>query len=226
MAVAEPLRPYGSEAHTDPDRINVVRLVQFLGPVSPELVLVDTELATRARALLPEAASAGLPRWRAGAEPTPLRTNAAPGRRRIRWRLLTTSAVTTVAVAVAGFGWVAMTGHDDGPVWQSSPSVAVPTVPSTPPVEPDPSPDAIVALEKAKLREPRSSSIREALGIAYFRLSRWEEAEAEFRDLVELSPSNKFAHYALKLALANQGRRKGAAPHFKAGRISAPAPEG
>ena len=40
---------------------------------------------------------------------------------------------------------------------------------------------ATVSLEKAKRLEPEKASIREALGIAYFRLRRWEEAEAEFR---------------------------------------------
>ena len=32
---------------------------------------------------------------------------------------------------------------------------------------------ATVALEKAKKREPEKASIREALGIAYFRIGRW-----------------------------------------------------
>ena len=44
-----------------------------------------------------------------------------------------------------------------------------------------------MSLEKAKRREPRSRSIREALAIAYFRLGRWEEAEVELRALVDLS---------------------------------------
>ena len=35
---------------------------------------------------------------------------------------------------------------------------------------------ATVALEKAKRREPDKASIREALGIAYFRIRRYEEA--------------------------------------------------
>ena len=48
---------------------------------------------------------------------------------------------------------------------------------------------ATVALEKAKKREPDKASIREALGIAYFRIQRWDEAEAEFRALLELSPT-------------------------------------
>jgi Flp pilus assembly protein TadD len=41
---------------------------------------------------------------------------------------------------------------------------------------------------EGKRREPQSRSIREALGIAYFRIGRWAEAEAEFRALVELAP--------------------------------------
>ena len=36
---------------------------------------------------------------------------------------------------------------------------------------------ATVPLEKARRLEPEKASIREALGIAYFRLSRWTEAE-------------------------------------------------
>ena len=44
---------------------------------------------------------------------------------------------------------------------------------------------ATVSLEKAKRREPDKASIREALGIAYFRIRRWSEAEAEFRALLE-----------------------------------------
>ena len=48
---------------------------------------------------------------------------------------------------------------------------------------------ATVSLERAKRREPASRSIREALGIAYFRLGRWEEAAAEFQALVDLTPT-------------------------------------
>ena len=60
---------------------------------------------------------------------------------------------------------------------------------------------ATVSLEQAKRREPQSRSIREALGIAYFRLGRWKEAEAEFQALVDLSPDDEFAHRALARAL-------------------------
>ena len=74
---------------------------------------------------------------------------------------------------------------------------------------------ATVALEKAKKREPEKASIREALGIAYFRIGRWEEAEAEFRTLLELSPVNDYAHYALGRTLEKQGRAREANVHYK-----------
>ncbi|HUZ98623.1 MAG TPA: tetratricopeptide repeat protein [Gaiellaceae bacterium] len=74
---------------------------------------------------------------------------------------------------------------------------------------------ATVALEKAKKREPNKESIREALGIAYFRIRRWDAAEAEFRTLLELSPVNDYAHYALGRCLEKQGRTHEANGHYK-----------
>jgi Flp pilus assembly protein TadD len=74
---------------------------------------------------------------------------------------------------------------------------------------------ATVALEKAKRLEPDKASIREALGIAYFRLARWQEAEAEFRAVLELSPTDDYAHYALGRALEKQGREAEANGHYK-----------
>ena len=74
---------------------------------------------------------------------------------------------------------------------------------------------ATVALEKAKRREPEKASIREALGIAYFRIRRWDAAEAEFRAVLELSPTDHYAHYALGRALEKQGRGAEANGHYK-----------
>jgi Flp pilus assembly protein TadD len=75
---------------------------------------------------------------------------------------------------------------------------------------------ATVPLEKAKKLEPEKASIREALGIAYFRLARWKEAEAEFRTIVEvLEPTDDYAHYALGRALEQQGRQAEANGHYK-----------
>src|SRR5579884_2364094 len=73
---------------------------------------------------------------------------------------------------------------------------------------------ATVPLEKAKRLEPHKASIREALGIAYFRLRRWREAEAEFRAVIDISPTDHYAHYALGRALDKQGRAAGANGHY------------
>ena len=74
---------------------------------------------------------------------------------------------------------------------------------------------ATVALEKAKRREPEKASIREALGIAYFRIQRYEEAESEFRKILELSPADDYAHYALGRCLEKQGKAAEANGHYK-----------
>ena len=74
---------------------------------------------------------------------------------------------------------------------------------------------ATVALEKAKKLEPHKASIREALGIAYFRIQRWQEAEAEFRTVLEISPTDHYAHYALGRSLEKQGRDAEANGHYK-----------
>jgi Flp pilus assembly protein TadD len=75
---------------------------------------------------------------------------------------------------------------------------------------------ATVPLEKAKRLEPAKASIREALGIAYFRLGRWRDAEREFRTIVEdLSPTDHYAHYGLGRALERQGKTAEANGHYK-----------
>jgi Flp pilus assembly protein TadD len=74
---------------------------------------------------------------------------------------------------------------------------------------------ATVALEKAKAREPDKASIREALGIAYFRIKRYAEAEAEFRKMLELAPVDDYAHYALGRCLEKRGRQAEANGHYK-----------
>ena len=74
---------------------------------------------------------------------------------------------------------------------------------------------ATVALEKAKRREPEKASIREALGIAYFRIHRYDEAASEFRKMLELAPVDDYAHYALGRCLEKQGRKAEANGHYK-----------
>jgi Flp pilus assembly protein TadD len=74
---------------------------------------------------------------------------------------------------------------------------------------------ATVALEKAKRREPAKASIREALGIAYFRIRRYAEAEEEFRAILELKPVDDYAHFALGRCLEKQGRPDEAVGHYR-----------
>jgi Flp pilus assembly protein TadD len=74
---------------------------------------------------------------------------------------------------------------------------------------------AAVSLEKAKRREPTKKSIREALGIAYFRSRRFADAEREFRALVELEPVDDYAHFALARSLQKQGRADEAKGHLR-----------
>jgi Flp pilus assembly protein TadD len=74
---------------------------------------------------------------------------------------------------------------------------------------------ATVPLEKAKRREPNKASIREALGIAYFRIRRYEEAEREFREMLEISPTDDYAHYALGRCLEKRGMAAEANGHYK-----------
>src|SRR5213592_3424217 len=84
---------------------------------------------------------------------------------------------------------------------------------------------ATVALEKAKAREPEKASIREALGIAYFRIHRYAEAESEFRKMLELAPVDDYAHYALGRCLEKQGRARGQRA-LQAGELAQAGPTG
>ena len=81
---------------------------------------------------------------------------------------------------------------------------------------------ATVPLEKARRRAPDKASIREALGIAYFRLGRYDEAETEFRAALDLSPVDDYAHYALGRCLEKQGRMSEANGHYKLARSLKP----
>src|SRR5919109_2982154 len=84
---------------------------------------------------------------------------------------------------------------------------------------------ASVSLEKAKKREPGKASIREALGIAYFRMQRYRGAESEFRAMLEISPADDYAHYGLARSLEKLGRRDEARGHMKLARSLRPGSE-
>ena len=72
---------------------------------------------------------------------------------------------------------------------------------------------AAIPLERARAIEPDKSSIREALGRAYFRSARFEQAAEEFAAVVERHPVNDYAHFCLGKALANTGHRREASRH-------------
>jgi Flp pilus assembly protein TadD len=65
---------------------------------------------------------------------------------------------------------------------------------------------ASIPLAKAARIEPDKTSIREALGRAYFRSRRFEEAAEEFEAVVERAPTNDYALFCLGRALMELGR--------------------
>jgi Flp pilus assembly protein TadD len=73
---------------------------------------------------------------------------------------------------------------------------------------------AAVPLSKAARIAPEKSSIREALGRAYFHSRRYAEAAREFEAVVELYPVNDFAHFCLGRALTLAGQRHRARRHL------------
>ncbi len=67
---------------------------------------------------------------------------------------------------------------------------------------------AAIPLERARALEPDKSSIREALGRAYFRSAQYERAREEFEAVVELAPTNDFALFCLGRSLMQLGRHQ------------------
>src|SRR3954471_20785804 len=65
---------------------------------------------------------------------------------------------------------------------------------------------ATVPLAKAADLEPDKTSIREALGRAYFRSHQFDEARVEFEAVVERAPTNDYALFCLGRSLLQLGR--------------------
>ena len=74
--------------------------------------------------------------------------------------------------------------------------------------------EATVPLAEAARRAPEKSSVREALGRAYFGNRQFEEAAAEFAAVVETHPVNDYAHFCLGRALSLTGHRERARHHL------------
>jgi Flp pilus assembly protein TadD len=73
---------------------------------------------------------------------------------------------------------------------------------------------ATVPLEQAARRAPEKSSVREALGRAYFRCGRFAAAAEEFKAVVESHQVNDYAHFCLGRALAKTGETERARHHL------------
>jgi tetratricopeptide (TPR) repeat protein len=67
---------------------------------------------------------------------------------------------------------------------------------------------ATVPLSRARDLDPEKTSIREALGRAYFRSQQYEAARGEFEAVVERAPTNDFALFCLGRSLMLLGRHK------------------
>jgi Flp pilus assembly protein TadD len=74
--------------------------------------------------------------------------------------------------------------------------------------------DATVPLEQAARRAPEKTSVREALGRAYFRCGRFAAAAIEFGAVVETHPVDDYAHFCLGRALAKTGETERARHHL------------
>jgi Flp pilus assembly protein TadD len=73
---------------------------------------------------------------------------------------------------------------------------------------------AAVPLEQAARQAPEKSSVREALGRAYFRSGRFAAAAVEFKAVVERHQVNDYAHFCLGRALAKTGETERARHHL------------
>ena len=69
-------------------------------------------------------------------------------------------------------------------------------------------------LQRAANAEPGSLSVREALARAQFDTGRYEAAAANFRAIVDASPTDDYAHFGLGLALARNGEHEAAAEYL------------
>ena len=73
---------------------------------------------------------------------------------------------------------------------------------------------AAQVLERAAAAEPQSRSVLEALARAQFDAGWYADAAANFRRIVEASPTDDYAQFGLGLALARTGDHLAAAEHL------------
>jgi Flp pilus assembly protein TadD len=73
---------------------------------------------------------------------------------------------------------------------------------------------AAQVLQRAANAEPSSRSVREALARAQFDTGQYAAAAANFRVIVEASPTDDYAHFGLGLSLARAGEHEAAAEYL------------
>lgn len=73
---------------------------------------------------------------------------------------------------------------------------------------------ATAPLAEAARRSPEKTSVREALGRAYYRAGRFAQAAVEFEAVVETHHVNDFAHFCLGRALSKTGETDRARHHL------------
>jgi len=74
--------------------------------------------------------------------------------------------------------------------------------------------DAAEPLAEAARRAPEKTSVREALGRAYYRAGRFSKAAVEFEAVVEANQVNDYAHFCLGRALSKTGETRRARHHL------------
>jgi tetratricopeptide (TPR) repeat protein len=74
---------------------------------------------------------------------------------------------------------------------------------------------AVTVLERAYRLLPGKGSVCEALGRAYYQSGQPAAARAQFAEVLELDPTNDYAHFGLALCLARVGEPKLAAGHLR-----------
>ncbi len=70
-------------------------------------------------------------------------------------------------------------------------------------------------LEPIVEAEPHNAAVRQLLARAYFNSAQLNRAEAQLRTLVELDPSDHYAHHVLGRTLERAGRFREALPHLR-----------
>jgi Flp pilus assembly protein TadD len=74
--------------------------------------------------------------------------------------------------------------------------------------------DATEPLAEAARRAPEKSSVREALGRAYYRTGRFAQAAIEFEAVLQTHHVDDYAHFCLGRALSKTGEKDRARHHL------------